>query len=258
MSCRPLIVFTAGLVLGLFAVAGPGRTQEINTIDNAEEYRACMLLARKAPREALESAQVWEDQGGGSAARHCYAVALLALGQYSDAGTRFEELAAELTGEEARLRADALAQAGQAWLLGDQMERAYAAQSSALELAPKNVELWIDRAMTAAISQNYWEAIDDLNEAENLAPERPDIFIFRASAYRYVDALDLAKEDIARGLELDPNNAEALLERGILRRLTGDPEGARADWLKVVSLIQNTPAAEAAQANLEALDVKAE
>jgi len=135
---------------------------------------------------------------------------------------------------------------------------ALAAQSAALSLEPDNVELLIDRSVTLAQARNYWEAIDDLNRALELAPGRGDVLVLRASAYRYVDALDLAAEDLAAALAHNPDDVEALLERGILRRLTGDDDGARADWVRVVSLDPQGPAAEAARDNLERLDVKTE
>ena len=47
----------------------------------------------------------------------------------------------------------------------------------------------------------------------------------------------------------------ALLERGNLRRLDGDDNGARADWLMVLSLQPQGEAAEAARQNLEKMDV---
>ena len=243
-------------VCGLAAMPAPA--QIIETIDHAEQYRACMKLARTTPEDAFESALAWEARGGGAPAKHCSAVALLANGQYRDAALRFEELAGALAGDQLRFRAEALAQAGQAWLLQDDLERAHAAQTAALEAQPQDADLWIDRALTRALAQNYWEAVDDLNEAENLAPERPDIFIFRASAYRYLDSLDLALEDADRGLGLNPLHPEGLLERGIIKRLQGDAEGARADWLELVNKASGTAAAESARANLEALDVKAE
>ena len=228
------------------------------TIDHAFQYKACMTLVKSAAEEALESAMAWQARGGGPAAQHCAAVALLALDQYRDAGARFEALAEAVERDQPETRAGALAQAGQAWLLAGDNERAHAAQSAALEIAPGNVELWIDRALTLALAENYWEAIDDLNYAADLAPRRAEIFIFRASAYRYVDALELAAEDIARGLALEPDNPEGLLERGILRRLQGDLDGARADWLKIVTDYEGSLPAETARRNLEALDVKAE
>ncbi|MGF1609932.1 MAG: tetratricopeptide repeat protein [Kiloniellales bacterium] len=226
--------------------------------DLAAVYSDCMNLARVQPEEAFEKATAWAGLDGGYAARHCAAIALLGLGEYREAADRLEILAEDLSGPDAKLRVGVLAQAGQAWLLGGDTTRAYATQSAALRLEPENVELLIDRAVTLASAANYWEAIDDLNAAQELAPGRGDIFIFRASAYRFVDANELALEDVNHGLRLDPDNPEGLLERGILRRLAGDTAGAREDWLRVVTLAEGSPAAEAAQANLEALDVKAE
>jgi tetratricopeptide (TPR) repeat protein len=217
-----------------------------------------MDLARVEPEEAFEKASAWAALDGGSAAKHCAAIALLGIGQYGESAHRLETLAGELQGPDSKLRAGVLAQAGQAWLLAGDATRAYATQSAALKLEPDNVELLIDRAVTLASADNYWEAIDDLNAAQELAPRRADVLIFRASAYRFVDANELALDDVTRGLKLDPDNPEGLLERGILRRLAGDAAGARADWLKVVTVAEGSPAAEAAQANLEALDVKAE
>lgn len=232
--------------------------QDRKSPDLAAVYSDCMALARVQPEEAFEKATAWAAFDGGYAARHCAAIALLGLGEYREAASRLETLAGDLSGPDAKLRVGVLAQAGQAWLLGGDTNRAYATQSAALKIEPKNVELLIDRAVTLASAESYWEAIDDLNAAQELAPKRADILIFRASAYRFVDAAELALEDVNRGLKLDPDNPEGLLERGILRRLAGDAAGAREDWLKVVTLAEGTPAAEAAQANLEALDVKAE
>lgn len=253
----------AALVLALAAAPwtlapAPAAAQGLTEPDDAGRYSACMSLASSDPEEAFATANVWETEGGDDAARHCAAVALLGLGQYAEAGQRLEALADTLGAANAGLQPDILAQAGQAWLLAGDTARAFAVQSAAIELDPEDAELLVDRALTLATAQNYWEAIDDLNEAVNLAPNRADILIFRGSAYRYVDALELATDDINRGLELDPDNPEGLLERGILRRLQGDDQGARDDWLKVVTVAEGSPAAEAAQSNLETLDVKTE
>ena len=131
-------------------------------------------------------------------------------------------------------------------------------QSTALQLDPKNLELWVDRSVALATGENYWEAIDDLNRALELDPARADVLILRASAYRYVDALDLALEDVTQALALSPESADGLLERGILRRLIGDQAGARVDWLAAATLGAGTPAADAARTNLELMDVKVE
>ncbi len=98
--------------------------------------------------------------------------------------------------------------------------------------------------------------IADLDKAQTLAPKRADVLVYRASAWRLRNDLAKARADADAAVALDPKSAEALLERGNIRRLTDDPAGARVDWLQVVQLAAGTPAADAAKANLEKLDVK--
>ena len=249
---------TAVLLAALVCLPGQALLAQQTRIDHPREYMACMKLAREAPEEGYESALTWASQGGGEAARHCAAAALIELGRYGEAAERLERLAREASAAAVKLRPALLAQSGQAWLLAGKPERARAVQSAALELEPDNVELLIDRSITLADVANYWEALDDLNRAQELAPDRAEVLVLRASAYRYLDSLGLARDDVDRALALDPGNPDGLLERGILRRLAGDTVGARADWIRVLALAPNGPAGDAARANLEKLDVKAD
>ena len=225
--------------------------------DDQQEYAACMTLARRKPDEGLESALAWQSRGGAEAAEHCAAVALIGLGETGEAATRLEKLGTKLGPARPGLAAEILAQAGQAWLMAGKPDRAYAVQTTALKMAPRDVDLLVDRAVTLGQAKNYWEAIDDLNRAHELAPRRADVLVFRASAYRFVDSPDLALEDLDAAIKLAPKNPEAYLERGIRRRLANDREGARGDWLKTLALGAGTPTGEAAQKNLELLDLKA-
>ena len=259
-SAQVPIFRTAGLALlvsGLVSGLGPAPALgQRGAIDHAREYRDCMVLARAAPEDGFESALAWAAMGGGEGAKHCAAVALIGLGHYAAAARRLERLATAMRTGEVDLRSSVLAQAGQAWLLAEDTGRAYAVQSAALAIDRDNVELLLDRAITLATAKNYWAAVDDLNRALDLAPGRPDLLVLRASAYRYLDALELARDDIGRALARDPDNPDGLLERGILRRLAGDAPGARDDWLRAIALAEGTPVADSARANLERLDVK--
>ena len=254
------------LAFGMTLIVAAARAQ-VDTATGAREqgreqqqraYQDCMILARDAPADGFDSALAWASLGGGDGARHCAAVALIGLGQYRTAAQRLERLAADLRVGNAALSLDVLVQAGQAWILAGDTGRAHAVQSAALDIDPDNVELLLDRSITLASAKNYWEAVDDLNRALELAPARPDLLTLRASAYRYLDAFDLAREDITLALSRAPNNPDALLERGMLRRLAGDESGARDDWLRVIGLTEGTPSAELARANLAKLDVKLE
>lgn len=222
------------------------------------EHSACLQRAAGAPEAALEEALAWEAAGGGPAALHCQAVALIGSGDYARAAALLEELPNALPGDAVDGRAALLGEAGNAWILANDMPRAVAAFDAAIALVPNAASLRIDRALALALAGDYWAAIDDLNVAEDLAPDRADLLIFRATAYRLLEVFDLALADLERALQLDPWNPEAYLERGMSRRLTGDDAGARADWLKVLELDGEGPSGDAARRNLELLDVKVE
>jgi len=224
---------------------------------DAERYEACMTLTRREAMAAFEQALNWQDQGGGAAAKHCAAAALVAMKQYKEGAARLEALAQEIKQPELEpVRIGALAQAGQAWLLAGDPSRANAALSAALKLAPQDPELWIDRGQALAATGNYKAAIKDFDQAIALDAEHADAFLFRASAWRYLEDLGRARQDIDRALKLKPTDPDALVERGIIKRLANDVVGAREDWLQVIRRVPDSAAANTAQANLEKLDVK--
>ena len=62
------------------------------------------------------------------------------------------------------------------------------------------------------------------------------------------------KPDVTEALTLDPDNADALLERGILRQRMGDASGARTDWERARGIDPNSTTADLAQQNLSLLE----
>ena len=236
----------------LIAAAAP-KSPVIEIGPPSSQYDSCLTQARRDPAAALNTAQTWRDAGGGFPAEHCAAIALIGLKRYSAAAQRLEALAGAMMTEPPALRGGALDQAGQAWLLADQPDRAKAAFDAALSFDPHNAEFLIDRSEALADAGHYWEAIDDLNHALMLAPDNVDALIFRASAYRHVggtDALVLALADADRALTLAPDSVSGRLERGNIRRLKGDTAGAAADWQRVIALAPQSEAARDAQYNL--------
>mgnify|MGYP000400989756 CR=1 FL=1 len=247
-----------GFVALLSAMPFVSAAAQSDDPEQAAQYRACMTLAETAPDEAVEAAQTWADLGGSDPARHCAAVALLRLGHYEVAGEELETLAASLEPAYAHLQLPILIQAAQAWLEAGNVDRAYAVQSTALARQPNNIELLVDRSVTAASVGNFTAAKADLDRALAIAPNRADILVLRASAHRYLEQPEAALADVELALRLDAANAEGHLERGNLRRLAGDAAGARDDWLQAARLAPDTPTAQAAQDNLAKLDVKVE
>lgn len=225
-------------------------------IDRSERYTACLAEVGRDPSAAYEHANGWAAQGGGPAARHCAASALLALGRAHDAATALEALAVELGRVGSPLVPDVLGQAGRAWLTAGEPERANAVETAALKLTPDAVDLLIDRAVTLATANNFKAAAADLDHALSLAPRRVDALVFRGAARRALNDLARAAGDLDTALSINPNNVDALLERGNLRRQKGETKGARADWLAILKLAPDAPAADFARANIERLDVK--
>jgi tetratricopeptide (TPR) repeat protein len=224
---------------------------------NARKYAQCMELARKDPDAAFDWAMDWRDMGGDEAARHCIGVALIGLKLYMEAGNRLEALAQEMQSEKT-VQAGILAQAAQARHLDRKPARAIALMNTALKLSPGNPDLLVDRATMHAGRGDYIMALTDLNIVLAKDPTRIDALIFRATALRFTDKLEQAETAVVSALALDENNPDGLLERGIIRRLKGDKNGARRDWLKVLSIAPKSPAADAAQANLEKMDLNSE
>ncbi len=244
------LAFLAALIAAGAASAQEGLPAE----DDQAHYEACMALAETNPAAALTAAQDWIAAEGGAPAAHCRAVALIGLGRPAEAGGELEQLAEGYGPGQESLRVALLSQAGQAWFLAGELDRAERVQTVALSLVPKDVDLLVDRSLTLAAGTRYWEAVDDLNEANSLAPGRADVLVYRASAYRFLEAYELAMADLRAALAITPNDPVALLERGNVYGRTGQDELARDDWARVVTLAPDSEAARAARANLLRLE----
>jgi regulator of sirC expression with transglutaminase-like and TPR domain len=224
-------------------------------INHAQKYQACMALSKSAPQKAFDNAINWHGLGGGDAANHCIAIALIGLGQFKESAERLEELALNVK-QKADIKVGLLAHAAQAWILADESIRAEEVLTAALKLAPRSALIMIDRAQARAGQTNFTGAIKDLNQAIKLDSHLADAFVFRASAYRQLNKLTKALIDAEEALRLQPKHPEGLLERGNLRRLLHDDKGARKDWLALIESSPKSQAAEDARKNLEFMDLK--
>lgn len=215
-------------------------------------HQACVAKAGTDPRAALREAEQLVRRGAEDAGEHCAAAASLALGEPGEAARRLERLGSTAQAP-SQLRAAWLAQAGQAWMMAGDTQRAYGAATLALVLVPDDPDLLIDRAIAAASLGRPFEAIDDLNRVIDHDPARADAFVFRAGAWRQAGRRELAADDIARALAIDPENPEAYLERGMLRAAARDFANARSDFTKAAELAPGTPTEELARAERDAI-----
>jgi tetratricopeptide (TPR) repeat protein len=239
--------------IGVVAVLPLPAAAQRNAAVEADHYARCMVDARKTPAAAADAAEAWRAAGGGHPAEHCYAVALIGLGRYDEAGKRLDALADAMK-TPVELRAQVLDQAGQAWLLAGKPARAESDLTQALGLTPDDPDLLTDRAEAYAGEKRYAEAVADLDRAVTLDPSRADALVFRAAAHRQLNQLPAALQDVEAALRLAPNQPDALLERGNIRMLQNDTAGARADWRQVAAVAPRSPAEKAATQNLARLD----
>lgn len=216
---------------------------------------ACLERARIDPPAARAAAEKWlaEEQGGDAAAL-CVAMAAFHDGAFADAASRLEKLAANQPAGQAANAARLYAQAGWARLRAADAADADRLYSLALEKAPQDVDLWIDRAFARAEAERFWDALADLDHAIALAPDRPEPHIYRASAHKALAQPRQALADLERALELRPDDPQAVLLRGSVKAESGDLAGAEADWTLTQRLDKdNRGFARTASINLERL-----
>ncbi|HTR17521.1 MAG TPA: tetratricopeptide repeat protein [Acetobacteraceae bacterium] len=222
-------------------------------IAEGEDYEKCLDMLATDPTGANTFADAWEATGGGDGALHCHALARVELGDPATGAAMLDRLA-QSSHAAAAARSIVFSQAGQAWMMAGEPDRAYASATLALTLSPADPDLLINRSIAAAGLERYEAAVDDLNHALELDPKRIDAVIFRATALRHLGKLDQAEEDIDHACTLDPENPDALLERGIIRQRRGDLDGAREDWEKAAELAPDSATGDLAQQNLALLD----
>ncbi len=254
MLLRPVLIAL------LLAVAAPGfaLAQDDGEAAQEQKYQSCMKLTQTKPRAALKQAMEWEKAGGGDAARHCVAASYMGLKQYDDAAMELERMAQTMPQVKAPLMAQLFFQAAVAWKEFGKPELALNDINQGLKLNKNSVELLVLRATIYGDQEKYFEALDDLNAAYDLTSDRAGILTLRARAYRGLGQSDLAKDNVEMALKADPNDPDALLERGTQRAEAGDKDGARADWLKLIEIAPDSFAAESARTGLAAIDVHAD
>ena len=243
-----IISFVAFLVLtsSAFAQTNAG---------GVARYQDCIGLISIAPGTAFEAAIAWEAEGGGPPARHCTALALIALGSEEEGASRLEALAQEPGAGEPPLLAEILAQAASAWILVGRPAQAERVLDRAIKLSPANPDLFLARAEARALQEKGRDARADVDRAIKLNPLEPEAYVFRANLKRNQSQTADALVDLTTALDLAPQNLNALMERGQLHEAKGDKSAARRDYIAVLRWGEEGPSVEAARAALERLDV---
>jgi tetratricopeptide (TPR) repeat protein len=222
-------------------------------LSEEQRYQRCIDLAHGDADNAHAEATTWFDVGGGVPALHCAAIALFLGKHYTEAALKFDQLARARDAGSSTLRGEILDQAGNAWLMAGEGEKAETSISGALNLGDRTTDVYADRARARAMRKDWPGAESDLNVALAKDAFRTDLLVLRASAREALGRASDARTDLDQALQIDPGYADALVERGTLRFETGDADGARADWERVISAEPKSAAADAARARLAEL-----
>gem|GEM_PF-556941 len=263
---KPASMFKHGLTIGLALTAwthaacaqGADADSTLDTAiiaDNLEDtYARCLEAARQDPEVGMEMALRWTRLSGGEPSEHCQAIALMALGDTEEAASRLEELADRSTAT-APVKSGLYYQAARGWMDVAAYERALATLDKSEALSFANVAVLLDRSLVHAALENFWSALDDLNQVLDIDPASIDALILRGSAYRQLEVSDLALDDIERALAADQNSVDALLELGLLARDRDDKTAARLAWVKVLELAPDSATADAVRGHIQDMDV---
>lgn len=243
------VLFSAALPFSAFAATADGLPEEGN------RYEECIAATESDPEQAFEDALAWRDLGGGGAAEHCIAMALLALGYAEDAAQRLDALARRPDSGDPEQRSNMLMQAGEAWLLARRGRLAEDTFSAALMLTPREGAVWAGRARARAMEENWEMAVSDLDSAITFENNNSEFYVLRSAAHKALGNAALARRDIDSALLYDADNPDALAERGMMRAAVGDKNGARQDWVRVLTLAPESAAADVARRGIEAMEV---
>jgi tetratricopeptide (TPR) repeat protein len=222
----------------------------------ADRYEACLTRAAKQPEPAYEDAMSWKAEGGGPPADHCAAVALTGMKKYADAGERLDKLGENPALGDATMRAEVLAQAGNAWLLAGRPAQAVQSFNASLSFVPGDADTLVDRARASALLGRWPAAEQDLSAALLSNPSLVEALVLRASARRAQGNWPGAEGDATKAILLEPNSLEALVELGLIRAGKGDLRGAREAFLAVLAKDPKSPAADSARDAIAKLDVR--
>jgi tetratricopeptide (TPR) repeat protein len=219
-----------------------------------ERFDRCVDLATSNPHAAAEEAGRWRLAGGGVLARQCLGMAYANDGKWAAAAGEFEGAAraAELVKD--KRAALYWAQSGNAWLAAKDAPKARAALDAALAAGTltglDRGEAMLDRARAQVAAGDLAGARSDIDPALIDAASDPLAWLLSATLARKMDDLPRAREDIGEALRRSGDDASVQLEAGNIAAAAGDEAGAKAAWVRAVTLAPASEPGKHAQAAL--------
>src|ERR1700744_2209341 len=136
-------------VLVCMALTAPALSAETA----GQRYVSCLRTANLDPGRALTLAREWSKAKGGAPADHCAAVSLVELKRYPEAATRLDALGR--APDMGALRPEIFDQAGDAWMMAGDPNKAVASFSNALTLSASDADLYADLARAQAMRKAW-------------------------------------------------------------------------------------------------------
>jgi tetratricopeptide (TPR) repeat protein len=219
-------------------------------------YRSCTEAVKHDANKAVEQANTWYVRGGGMFAKECLGMAYTALQRWEPAAIAFEQAAQQAESSKDPRGADLWVQSGNGWLAAENPLKARTAFDAALiagKMSPAlKGEVQFDRARANVALGDLAAARTDLDKGLELVPK--DAFGWYLSAALAVrqEAVTRAQQDVAKAVQLAPDDADVLLLAGNIAGLSGETDSARSFYERTIKAAPNSDAAKQAQKQLEA------
>lgn len=225
-------------------------------VPDEARFRSCADLVKKDAPAAVSEATRWRLAGGGSLARQCLGLAYTELQRWAPAATAFEQAARDAAAASDPRAADFHVQAGNAWLAADDPAKAIAAFDAALATRHLTDELrgevHLDRARARVAAGDVKAARTDIQEGLKLVPRDPFAWYLSSALALREGASARASADIAKALELAPDDASVRLQAGNVAVTIGDFDSARRHYERAAAIAPQSEAGKAAAAALTA------
>ena len=247
--CTPVPIGALGIGLGVaLAQPTPAGAQAV------QDYDACVALIASDPARAEREAGDWARFGGGAAARHCYALALIELGAPLRASDELIGIALDEVDLPNAARADILVQAGELLLEGGVPVTAGLVAEQAAQLAPAQSNVLALRAAVNLENGQVRAALRDLDRALAKGGGTVRLRMLRASAHRRLANPVAGRDDATIATEQAPDNPAAWLERGRNEAALGAKPAARKSFLRAIELDREGKIGASARLALQRMD----
>jgi tetratricopeptide (TPR) repeat protein len=233
----------------LLLVAAAGATEA-----DRGRYAACLAFTKSDPARAIETAQAWRVENGGTGAMHCLALAHYARKDFAAAFAAFDGAvrASQMAGDGQAVvllnqAADAALAAGQPDKALGFLDRALVNYGDGPALSPgAEAALRVIRAEALVDLNRNTDAAADLARATTLDPNVPDGWLLRATLARRMGDLGAAETAILKAAAQTPDSAAVQFEAGVIAATQGNMDLAKTAWIAASSADPESVAGQAA------------